>query len=442
MQGMLGRLTSYLDTIRAVLGNEPRTESFATYCAGLLSCQPRKTAESIAASASTTVKESTNLHQRLLYVIGQAVWDDKEVRVVAERYVLDAMTEREAIAQWIIDDTGFIKQGKHSVGVKHQYTGTAGKVTNCQVATTLVASTPTTQAPLDVRIYLPKEWTDNPVVRKLVKIPDAVTFKTKPELALELITAALERKVPIGRISADCAYGDSSAFRASLRARKLDICVGVKPATSAWSVDASDKRRGPKTSVQAISNRLACEKITWRHGTKGPMSSFFGARRIVTFRELADHGIAEPLWLLAERLEDEHEPTKFAVITAARDARIKDLVSMWKERYRTERAYQDTKQNLGFADYQGRLYPGWQHHATAVFVCAAFLVAEQSRRFAPRTTGEREAIRTSLRLQRHYPDSFATIQIRASRIVNDWLANSFPASITGNDFRPDLNRAA
>ena len=442
MKVMASRLASYFDKIRVAVGNSPRMKNFALYCAGLLSCQPRKTAESIAASAATTIKQSDAIHQRLLHVIGQAVWDDAKVRGAAEQYVLSAMTKHEDVAQWIIDDTGLIKQGNCSVGVKRQYTGTVGKVTNCQVATSLVVATETTQVPVDFRIYLPREWTERPARRATAKIPEDVAFRTKPELALDLVACALEREVPRGRVNADSAYGNSSAFRADLRRRGLDIALGIKGATSAWSADPTGRRRGPPTSVKAIAQHIQnYRNVTWRHGTKGAMVSSFGARHIVTRREYEDHGLVEPVWLLVERTKGPDATEKYAVLTAPPHASIEDLAYDWKERYRTERAYQDVKQNTGFDNYQGRSYLGWHHHATAVVVCAAFLVAEQSRRFSPRPTGPRQALRTHERFQRHFPDSFATTQRVASRVLNSWLVETFgdPASPRP---RGDLNSAA
>lgn len=441
MKGMASRLAAYFDKIRAAVGNGPRMKNFALYCAGLLSFQPRKTAESIAASAATTAKESAAVHQRLLHVIGQAVWDDAKVRATAEAYALSAMTEHEDVAQWIIDDTGLIKQGNCSVGVKRQYTGTAGKITNCQVATSLVVSTETTQTPVDFRIYLPREWTESPARRAMVKIPGDVVFRTKTELALDLVASAMRRQVPRGCVSADSAYGDSSSFRAELRRLHLDIALGIKGATSAWSVDATGRRRGPATSVKAIAQRLKYRNVTWRYGTKGAMVSRFGARRIVTRREYEDHGLVEPVWLLVERPSLPDASEKYVVLTASPHASIEALAYKWKERYRTERAYQDIKQNTGFDDYQGRSYLGWHHHATAVVVCAAFLVAEQSRRHSPRPKGPRQAFRTQDRFQRHFPDSFATTQRLVSQELNAWLEATFSAPASAR-IRRDMNSAA
>ena len=441
MRGMASRLASYFDRIRAIVGNSPRMRNFTLYCAGLLSCQPRKTAESIAASAATTVKDSAAVHQRLLHVIGQAKWDDAKVRAAAEEYVVCAMTAHEDVAQWIIDDTGLIKQGNCSVGVKRQYTGTAGKIVNCQVATSLVVSTETTQAPVDFRIYLPREWAHSPARRAATKIPGDVVFRTKPELALDLVASAMKRQLPRGCVSADSAYGNSSSFRAELRRLQLDIAVGIKGATTAWSVDATGRRRGPATSVKAIARRLEYRNVTWRHGTKGAMVSRFGARRIVTRREYEDHGLVEPVWLLVERPNLPDASEKYALLTGPPHASIEDLVCPWKERYRTERAYQDIKQSTGFDEYQGRSYLGWHHHATAVVVCAAFLVAEQSRRHAPRPTGPRQAFRTQDRFQRHFPDSFATTQRLASQELNAWLEATFRAPASTR-IRRDMNSAA
>src|SRR5207249_4792869 len=142
---------------------------------------------------------------------------DRAIRRIAARYAVAQMTARAPIDSWIIDDTGMLKQGKHSVGVQRQYTGSAGKVCNCQVTPSLTLSTRTEQLPIDFELYLPQSWTEDPARRREARIPDAVRFMTKPELAIEMIRRAVADGFPRGPVLADTAYGDSSDFRNEVR---------------------------------------------------------------------------------------------------------------------------------------------------------------------------------------------------------------------------------
>jgi SRSO17 transposase len=133
-------------------------------------------------------------------------WSDQEVRREAAQYALSAMTEREPVEAWIVDDTGFLKQGKHSVGVQRQYTGSAGKTTNCQIGVSLSIATRTEHLPIDFELYLPESWANEAARRHEARIPPGVSFKSKPKLALQMIRRALKQGVPKGLVLGDSAY--------------------------------------------------------------------------------------------------------------------------------------------------------------------------------------------------------------------------------------------
>src|SRR3954462_6046399 len=181
------RLSKYFDSIGAVLGRKGRRESFALYAEGVLGDGEGKRLEPIAARACADPARANAEHQRLLHFALDAPWSDHDVRRVAARYAIEAMTVREPIDSWIVDDTGFLKQGKHSVGVQRQYTGSAGKTTNCQVGVSLCVATPTEHLPIDFELYVPTCWTDDPKRRAEARIPDGLVFHTKPELAIIII---------------------------------------------------------------------------------------------------------------------------------------------------------------------------------------------------------------------------------------------------------------
>ena len=411
--------------------------------AGLLSALNRKTAEAIAVAAtpsaspqsvrtdpddySSEARRVHSRHQCLLHTIGRAKWDDRAVRYEAARIANESLHTDEQVEQLIIDDTGWLKQGKHSAGVQRQYTGSAGKIANCQVGVSVVACTSTAQFPIDFALYLPEEWL-TPQARASVHIPDHIIFKTKPELAVDMVKEILHAEVMSAcTVSADSAYGDSSQFRAAIRKLGCSLAVGIKPLSNAWSVDAGGSRRGPVTSVRAIGRRMKYRRIAWRDGTKGTLVGHFGARRVVMEQDAKCSDEPEPLWLVTERTD---EKPKYYLVSGPAEAKLKDLVRVLKQRFRTERAYQDAKNEVGLADYQGRSFVGWHHHVSAAVVACAFLFSEQKRRPRPRNTARpRQAVRTPERLLRHFPESFPTLRRMISSIVSFILPRPLLACI-------------
>jgi SRSO17 transposase len=167
------RLKDYFDRVGQVLGNDARRASFAIYAMGILGDGERKSVEPIATRACIDPDGADAAHQRLLHFIVDSEWSDHDVRRAAARHAIDAITAREPVEAWIVDDTGFLKQGSHSVGVQRQYTGSAGKIANCQTAPSLSIATRTEQLPIDFALYLPKTWTEDPARRAEARIPSS-----------------------------------------------------------------------------------------------------------------------------------------------------------------------------------------------------------------------------------------------------------------------------
>ena len=184
------RLETYFAGIGALLNDARRKASFALYAMGLLLDGDRKSVEPMAARLFSTPDETERAHDRMLHFAADGKWSDRDVRRYAAHYGLAALTAREPIEHWILDDTGFIKQGTHSVGVQRQYTGSAGKTTNCQVGVSLSVATRSEHLPIDFELYLPESWTEDPKRRREAKIPDDIVFRTKPVLVLEMIDPA------------------------------------------------------------------------------------------------------------------------------------------------------------------------------------------------------------------------------------------------------------
>jgi SRSO17 transposase len=384
------RLQEYFDQVGVVLNNTKRRASFAMYAMGLLGEGERKSAEPIAARACGDPKLARAYHEKLLHFIGESAWSDHEVRRLAARHAVTAMAQREPVTAWIVDDTGFLKQGKESVGVQRQYTGSAGKITNCQVGVSLSLATPSEHVGIDFELYLPKTWAEEPQRRAQARIPEEVQFETKPELALTMLRWAVEDGLPTGVVLADSGYGDTSAFRDGIRELGLDYAVGIHATTTVWKTDNLLRRRGEPLSVRALARELGPHRFrrtTWRQGTKHALSSRFALVRVVPAHDDGgDPAVREDVALLIEWPEGEPEPTHYTFATRPKSTSRKQLVCLVKERWRTERLYEDLKGELGLDHFEGRSFPGWHHHITVALCCYAFVVAERVRPFSPSAT--------------------------------------------------------
>lgn len=385
----VARLTAYFDEIGAVLKNAKRRASFAMYAVGLLGDGDRKSVEPIAARACADPAATDKVHQRLLHLLVDSKWDDHAVRLAAARYGVAALTARAPVDAWILDDTGFLKQGHHSVGVQRQYTGSAGKVTNCQIGVSLCLATPYDHLPVDFELYLPREWCDDAARRREAHIPAAVRFHTKLTLGLQQIRRAVAVGLPRGAILADAGYGNSTAFREELRYLGFDYAVGIDSTTTVWRVDRRDRHRGDPLRVKTIAEALGrrgFRRVTWRDGTRRKLTARFAVLRVLPAH---NDGWApaerEPVTLIIEWPDGEDAPTKYYFTTLPRTWSKKRLICFLKERWRTERVYEDFKGELGLDHYEGRTYPGWHHHISAALCCFAFLAAERARAFPPST---------------------------------------------------------
>jgi SRSO17 transposase len=386
------RLEQYFGRIGRHLRDHRSRASFAMYAFGILGDGERKSAEPIAARACGDPEAARATHDKMLYFLGRSRWDDRAVRLEAAGYALEVLGQREVITTWIVDDTGFLKQGNHSVGVQRQYTGSAGKVCNCQIGVSLACATATEHVPIDFELYLPSSWADDPGRRKEARIPDDVVFKTKLDLALGMIERAARAGIPGEIILADGAYGDSSEFRNAIRLLGFDFGVGIRSSTKVVPIGPRDHPGdAPPLSAVDLAKSLGprgFRRLTWREGTKGRLTSRFAFLRVKTVH---DDGVAlanrEPLWLIMEWPEGESAPNKFLLSTLPRRMTKKEIVRVIKERWRTERMYEDLKGELGLDHFEGRSFPGWHHHVSTVLCCYNFVVAERVRAFPPSAGG-------------------------------------------------------
>jgi len=379
------RLNGFLDDILVTLGRSERRQWGDVYVRGLLAASGRK------ATASMATRVSDGNVQAMQQFIGQSPWQWEPLRKELAHRLVEAL---QPVAAWIVDDTGFPKKGTHSVGVARQYSGTLGKIGNCQVAVSLHYATDDAAMPLDFALYLPEEWLEQER-RREAGIPQHVTFHPKWELALTLIDRALAWEVPRGVITADAGYGNITEFRAALVERQLLYMVGIQNTTSVW-VDAGNLivpslgRRGrPRCrpldtgaprSVAEVSQGLSqdhWQRVTWREGTKGPMTSRFAAIRVLPSHSFQHGGGKErTLWLLTEWPEEEEVPTKFWLANLPEGASLISLVRLAKIRWWIEQGYQQLKDELGLDHYEGRTWQGWNHHVTMTMLAFGFLTLE------------------------------------------------------------------
>jgi len=383
------RLVDFFAALGRILKHKRCIASFAIYALGLLSDGERKSVEPIAARIYPDPERCSSLHQRLLHMLNDSPWKDHAIRRYATQYALSALPKDDPILSWILDDTGFPKSGAHSVGVQRQYTGTLGKVTNCQVGPSLTLATATTHLPVDFELYLPKSWLEDPKLRKKARIPSDVVFRTKPELGLQMIRRAVEDGLPRGIVLADSAYGNSSQFRKQLHEMGLHYAVAIDPQTKVFRLDCPEPVRDIAMDVKTLSWAFSVKpkrfrRLTWRQGTKQPLQARFVFCRVIPAH---DDGTPlkerVPVWLIIEWVDGESRPTKFYLAHVPKEMSKQEIVRRLKERWRTERVYEDLKGELGLDHFEGRRYPGWHHHISIVLCCNAFVVSERARRFPP-----------------------------------------------------------
>jgi SRSO17 transposase len=385
------RFATYVDGLSSIIGHARRTRQLRDYCTGLVLPGERKSVEPMA--ARTAPGRTAAQHQSLLHFVGLATWSDEDVLAKVREMVLPAIEKDGPIEAWIIDDTAFPKQGKHSVGVHHQYCGQLGKQANCQVAVSLSIANHAASLPVAYRLYLPQDWTKDRARRKKAGVPKEIKFKTKPEIALEQIRWACEAGLPRGVALMDTAYGRDSRLREGMTELGVTYVAGILPDTLMWRPGTGPRRMdkplnntGRRDEPDLISAKevalglpkRAWRTVTWREGSADQLSSRFARVRVrVGYNKLIPKKLS-PEWLLIEWPEGEKEPTKYWLTTLPESISFQQLVDFAKLRWRIERDYQELKQEVGLGHYEGRGWRGFHHHATLCIAAYGFLIAERA----------------------------------------------------------------
>ena len=396
-EAIKSRFVSYVEGLTSVIGHADRARPLRDYCMGLMMPCERKSVEPMA--AITAPERTAAQHQSLLHFVGEGKWSDQKVLAKVRELVLPQIERHSPIEAWIIDDTGFPKKGQHSVGVARQYCGQLGKQDNCQVAVSLSLANRHASLPVAYRLYLPEDWAKDSGRRRKTGVPEEISFKTKPEIALEQITAACAAGLPRGVVLMDAGYGNNSELRASVSALALLYVAGILSNTTVWAPGTGPlppkkwsghgrvptrMRRNAKhrpLSVKELALGLpkrAWRSIKWREGSADWLSSRFARVRVRAAHR--DYNLTDSRpeeWLLIEWPEGEKEPTKYWLSTLPQGIAFRQLVDMAKLRWRIERDYQELKQEVGLGHFEGRGWRGFHHHATLCIAAYGFLVSER-----------------------------------------------------------------
>jgi SRSO17 transposase len=358
-------LDAFLRPFHVHFARSEATHALERYLTGMFTEHPNKNCDTLAAVVPGTSEQSL---QGLLTAMA---WDEDDLNRQRVQALLALPTEGDAAL--IFDDTGFAKQGKASVGVARQYSGTLGKVGNCQVAVNCHYAERTRAWPAATRLYLPKEWAEDQARRDKAKVPEGIAFQTKPEIALDLLDQADAWGVPYACVVADADYGDNPNFLAGLESRDKRYVAAVRK-----DFPVALTRAGPAQRAEAVLAALPQRRwqtIRWREGSKGWLKARFAAVRCW---RVASEGTRRPGWLIGERPARgvrgkwKYHWSNFGVGTP-----LPEMVEYAHRRFGVEQFHEEAKGLLGWDQYQGRLWTGFHRNSVLVMLAYSFLVEQE-----------------------------------------------------------------
>jgi SRSO17 transposase len=364
------------------------------YITGLLLDGERKSIEPIAARLVDDAAQIEAMRQRLQQCVVVSTWDKA---TVFARLAQTLDRELPEVTAFVVDDTGFPKKGRHSVGVARQYSGTLGRTDNCQIATSLHLAGARGSGCIGMRLYLPETWTTDRARCRAAGVPETVTFAPKWQHALALLDAALATGVRRHVVLGDAAFGEVTAFREALTARGLSYVLRVPSNLVVWPPDTRfvvpARRRAigrPRSTprptaptapltLAALATTLRHRRVTWREGSRGQQASRFAAVRVRLAHRHAEGAAPGPeVWLLSEWPRGEMAPTKFYLSSLPPSTPLRTLVQFGKLRWRIERDYQELKGELGLDHFEGRTWNGFHHHVALCASAHAFLALRRA----------------------------------------------------------------
>lgn len=388
----LGRLaeslTAFLAGFADLFVHESPRAQFGKYVHGLLGTLLRKNGWQLAEAAGDARPDRM---QRLLY---SAHWDADLARDRLRRYVAECLGTPDAIG--IIDETGFLKQGTCSVGVKRQYSGTAGRTENCQIGTFLAYATPRGQTLIDRRLYLPEEWCTDRARRERAQVPETVTFQTKPQQALAMLQAAWAAGVPMRWVTGDAVYGDAQYLREAIHRAGHWYVLGVSATTPVWT--ARPRLRLPQTDTGGRPQtrvRLADDTVAWvtvaeavaavpaarwhrlavQEGEKGPITYDWTRLRVL---ERVNGLPGRTVWLLARRSVTDPTEVKYFLSNAPTTVTLPTLARVASTRFAVEQCFKETKGQTGLDQYEVRRWHSWHRHITLAMLAHAWLTVTRA----------------------------------------------------------------
>lgn len=391
---LLRRLTRWLDQFKECFGHRAQHVSLRQYVDGLLGDSTRKSMSAML----ERISEPTS-YQAFQHFITHAPWEAE----VVWRRLRAVMPARTGIL--ILDETSFPKSGPHSVGVARQYCGAVGKVANCQVAVTAALWTGQRAWPMGALLYLPEAWTSDPARCTAARIPATVAFQEKWRLALTLVRRTRSAGLTLTAVVADAEYGDNSTVRQTLHRLRLPYALGISPTLTLFRGTPTlrvDRQQPPPrnrrdgwpdhdpVTVRTLSEALparAWRRVAWRNGTHPPWEADFAAMRVTPATDWRHRRLAPEVWLLCERGLGPTGRRRHYLVSLPSTASLTQLVRLAHHRWAIEQHYQDCKTELGLDHFEGRSYPGWQHHMVISALAYAFLQTERLRpREGPRLT--------------------------------------------------------
>jgi SRSO17 transposase len=391
-------LTAFLDVVAGPLGHPRRRRWCDAYLRGVLLDGHRKSVEPMAARLKVIEQGSEDYEQALQQFLNQSPWDEQELLDGLQAWIGRRFGGSGFL---IVDDTGFPKQGEHSVGVARQYTGTLGKVASCQVAVTLQLATATQVVALDAQLYLPEAWTGDRERLARAGVPESVGYQPKWQMALAMLRRAHANGLR-GVVLADSLFGSVTEFRRQLDRDGRSYCVGIDSTLKVIAADAdlgpvpphSGRGRPPTRPAKvragatspsvkgwALDHASDFRPVTWREGSQGAMTGRFAAWRVRPAHKLSAG--QEPLdacWLLVEWPADAAQPAKYFFSNLSPTTSLKRLVATAKSRWWVEQSYRELKDELGLDHFEGRSWRGWNHHVVLVLMAYAFLQDVRRRR--------------------------------------------------------------
>lgn len=373
-QAEIASWTAGLDEVQRRIGprfarSEQRQRARA-YLEGLLSPVERKNGWQLAEQAGEATPYGM---QRLL---AGAKWDADAVRDDLRAYVVEQLGGPRAVL--VIDETGFLKQGVKSVGVKRQYSGTAGRIENCQIGVFLTYAAPGGHVLLDRELYLPHEWADDAARREEAGVPEAVTFATKPELARRMLERARDAGVPAAWVTGDSIYGGDRRLRVWLEQQEQPFVLAVAKDEPLWAI--LDGRWGQPRADEIVAHAplAAWRRLSAGDGAKGPRLYDWVRVPLARLQVSAAEQRWEH-WLLVRRSLSDPTDLAYYVVFAPQGTTLQQLVQVAGQRWRIEQSFELAKGEVGLDHYEVRRWDGWYRHMTLAMFALAYLTVLRMR---------------------------------------------------------------